>query len=65
MPSEKSLAARLLTFAIAVLLGAVLLAIAVWLLQQIWVWLLVGTLIVFLVWIGILVIRWRRDRWYR
>jgi predicted tellurium resistance membrane protein TerC len=65
MPSEKSLTARLVGFAAAVLLVAVLLTLAVWLIQQIWVWLLAGTLIVVLIWIGILVVRWRRDRWLR
>lgn len=64
--SKRGLSARLLSAAGAVLLSVILLSLAVWLLERIWVWLLVIALMVVAVWIGIAMMRARsrRGRWW-
>lgn len=58
-----SLARRFLGLCVAVLAGIVLLYFAVQLLSQFWGWLLLLGLIAGTVYLTVVVVRWRRNRW--
>lgn len=58
-----SLAKRFFGFCVAVLVGIVLLYLAIQLLSQFWGWLLLLALIALGIYLTVVVIRWRRDRW--
>ncbi|MCO5222575.1 MAG: hypothetical protein M9947_13495, partial [Thermomicrobiales bacterium] len=59
----KSLLARLLTAAWTILLIALLLWLAIWLLAKIWLWIVAIATIVTLVGIGLWLRRRRREDW--
>lgn len=63
--SEKGPLARLVSLSWAVLLCAALLWAAVWLLQQIWTWLVALAAVTTAIWVAVVIIRWRRDRWLK
>ncbi|MEV7828367.1 hypothetical protein [Microbacterium enclense] len=62
-PSDRSPLQAALALAWAVLLIAALLYAAVWLIRQIWVWLLVLTLLAGTLTVLVWWLRVRRDRW--
>lgn len=59
----KSLLARLLTAAWTILLIALLLWLAIWLLAKIWLWIMAIAAIVTLIGIGLWLRRLRREHW--
>lgn len=63
--SDKTLVGRLIQIAASILIGCLLLWLAVWILQQIWIWLLIIAGLILVSWTLVLVLRWRRDRWLR
>ncbi|EXJ50801.1 hypothetical protein AS96_12870 [Microbacterium sp. MRS-1] len=54
---------KLLGFCLAVLLSVILLYLAVELLARFWGWLVLVAAVVLVLWITIVIYRWRRDRW--
>lgn len=62
-PSLQGPMNQLLNAAIALLMLTLILYAIVWLLEQIWVWLLGIALIAGLICLLLVVIRWRRRRW--
>lgn len=64
-PSEKTVLGRFVSACALVLLAAVLLWLAVWLLQQIWGCLLLAVIVAVLVAVVVGVVRARRDHWFR
>ncbi|MBF4563312.1 hypothetical protein ITJ43_14350 [Microbacterium sp. VKM Ac-2870] len=63
--SEKTVLQRFVSACATVAFAAFLLWLAVWLLQQIWGWLLLILLIGAVVAVVVIVLRARRDRWFR
>lgn len=63
--SEKTLLGRIVTGCFLILLAALMLWLAVWVVQQIWVWILVAVLVVAVIATVVAVVRVRRDRWFR
>jgi uncharacterized membrane protein YraQ (UPF0718 family) len=45
--------------------AAFLLWLTIWLIQQIWVWLLVAVVLAGAITVTVIVVRFRRDRWFR
>lgn len=64
MPTENGPVKSFLALAFTVLLSCTLLWVAVWLLQQIWIWLLIVAIVALATWLTVRVVRWRRDRWF-
>lgn len=63
--SEKTVLQRLVSACAVIAFAAFLLWLAVWLLQQIWGWLLLILLVAAVVTAAVAVVRARRDRWFR
>lgn len=63
--SEKTVLQRLMSVCATVAFATFLLWLAMWLLQQIWGWLLLILLIAAVVTVAVVVLRARRDRWFR
>lgn len=63
--SDRSVLGRLASASTLVLLCAFLLWLAIWLIQQIWLWLLVGLIVALVMVVAVRVLRARRDRWFR
>jgi hypothetical protein len=63
--SEKSLLRRIVGASALLLFAAVMIWTVVWLIQQIWLWLAVGIAAVAIVWLAVIIVRWRRSRWLR
>ena len=63
--SDKTVLQRLVSVCATVTFAAFLLWLAVWLLQQIWGWLLLILLIAAVTAVVVIVVRARRDRWFR
>ncbi len=63
--SEKTVLGRLVSACASVALAAFLLWLAVWLIQQIWVWLLLAVVAGVVITVTVIVLRFRRDRWFR
>ena len=62
---EKGPVARFVSAAWAVLFACILLWAAVWIIRQIIWWLVALAVVAVLIWVVVLVVRWRRDRWLR
>ncbi|WP_447589546.1 hypothetical protein [Microbacterium lacticum] len=62
-PSFQGPMNELLNAAVALLMLVFILYAAVWLLEQIWPWLLGMAAVGGLVWLLIVILRWRRSRW--
>ena len=60
--SEKGPVAQFVSAAWAVLFACILLWAAVWLIQQIIWWLVALAVVAILIWVVVVVARWRRDR---
>ena len=58
-----TLAKRLLTFCVAVVVSVILLTIALELLAQIWGWLALFGVLAGAIWLALQLRRWRSDRW--
>lgn len=63
--SEKTILGRFLSACAMVAFAAFLLWLAVWLIQQIWVWLLITVVLAGAITVTVIVLRFRRDRWFR
>lgn len=63
--SEKSFLRRIVGASALLLFAALMIWSAVWLIQQIWVWLVAGFAAVMIVWLVVVIVRWRRNRWLR
>ena len=63
--SKKTILGRFVSACAMVAFAAFLLWLGVWLIQQIWVWLLIALLIAAAVAVTVVVVRSRRDRWFR
>jgi hypothetical protein len=58
-----SLARRFLGFCASVLIGIVLLSLAIQLLSQFWGWLVLLAFIAGCIYLMVVAVRWRRNRW--
>jgi len=63
--SEKTVLGRFVSACGMIALAAFLLWLAVYLIQQIWIWLLIVVVLTILATVVVMVIRFRRDRWFR
>lgn len=63
--SEKTIIGRFVSACAMVAFAAFLLWLAVWLIQQIWVWLLIAVVLAGVTTVTVMVLRFRRDRWLR
>lgn len=63
--SEKSVLGRFVSACAVIAVAAFLLWLAVYLIQQIWIWLLIAVVLVTAVTVVVMVVRFRRDRWFR
>lgn len=63
--SEKPLLGRFVSACAMVAFAAFLLWGAVWLIEQIWGWLLLALILTAVVTVAVMVVRARRDRWFR
>lgn len=63
--SEKTVLGRFVSACAMVAFAAFLLWGAVWLIEQIWGWLLLALILAFVVTVAVMVVRARRDRWFR
>lgn len=63
--SEKTVLQRLVIACAVIVFAAFLLWLAVWLIQQIWGWLLLALILVAVIATVVVVVRVRRDRWFR
>lgn len=63
--SEKTILGRFLSACAMLAFAAFLLWLAVWLIQQIWVWLLIAIVLAGAITMTVIVVRFRRDRWFR
>lgn len=59
----RRLGERLLDACISMAIGAAAVYAAVWLIQQVWVWLASGVVLVAAAWMGWRVWSWRQHRW--
>nr|WP_278102294.1 hypothetical protein [Microbacterium proteolyticum] len=63
--SEKTVLGRFVSVCAMVAFAAFLLWLAVWLIQQIWVWLLIAIVLAGVITVTVIFLRYRRDRWFR
>ncbi|KZE43288.1 hypothetical protein [Microbacterium sp. T32] len=63
--SEKTILGRFVSACAMVAVAAFLLWLAVWLIQQIWVWLLIAIVLAGVITVTVVVVRFCRDRWFR
>ncbi|SIS10589.1 hypothetical protein [Microbacterium sp. RURRCA19A] len=63
--SEKTVLGRFVSACAMVAFAAFLLWLAVWLIQQIWVWLLIAVVLAGVITVTVVALRFRRDRWFR
>jgi phosphate/sulfate permease len=63
--SEKTVLGRFVSACAMVAFAAFLLWLAVWLIQQIWVWLLIAVVLGGVIAVTVIFLRYRRDRWFR
>ena len=63
--SEKTVLGRFVSACAMIAVAAFLLWLAVYLIQQIWIWLLIAIVLATVVIVITMVVRFRRDRWFR
>ena len=63
--SEKTVLGRFVSACAMIAVAAFLLWLAVYLIQQIWIWLLIAIVLATVVIVIAMVLRFRRDRWFR